>query len=92
MQTESAVLDELERVFMHGEIKGKMADVYGKGLSNAHTCADALVNDADGGHHTDTVIYFAQVRSAVLKDLKDTLNCLVIGTELWWRAFRHSRI
>ncbi|WIA18264.1 hypothetical protein OEZ85_009732 [Tetradesmus obliquus] len=60
LQTEGAVLDELERVFMHGETVGKMADIYGKGLDNAHTCADALSDDAAGGQRVDTVIHFKQ--------------------------------
>jgi hypothetical protein len=61
LQTQGAVLDQLERLFMHGETKNQMGYKYGKGLNYDHTCTDALVNDVDGGHHTDTVIYFKQV-------------------------------
>jgi hypothetical protein len=61
MQTQGAVLDELERVFMHGETKGKLAAIYSKALSNTHTCADAMEHDPAGGHHQDVAVHFSQV-------------------------------
>lgn len=62
-------MDELERVFMHGETVGKMADIYGKGLDNAHTCADALSDDAAGGQRVDTVIHFKQVSCGLIRTM-----------------------